>query len=162
MKKSESYEEVAAYLLDKFASDFELERVEGKQTIQGQRSGTEWEIDAKGVRKGNEGFIIVECRRYTVSKQNHEKIGGLAYRIIDTGAEGGIVVSPLGLQEGAEKIAAAEDIQSVELRSDSTIYDYFLRFLNNVMVGVHDTIHLEDVVIVIKKWALDSVHECAT
>ena len=162
MKKWESYEEVATYLLDKFASDFGLERFEGKQTIQGQRSGTEWEIDAKGVRKGNEGFIIVECRRYTASKQNQEKIGGLAYRIIDTGAEGGIVVSPLGLQEGAEKIAAAENIQSVELRADSTIYDYFLRFLNNVMVGVHDTIHFKDEVIVIKKWALDSVPECAT
>jgi len=58
MKKWESYQEVATYLLDKFAREFGLNRVEGKQKIQGQYSGTEWEIDAKGVREGNEGFVI--------------------------------------------------------------------------------------------------------
>jgi hypothetical protein len=40
MKTWESYEQVSHYLLDKFASEFGLDRVEGKQEIQGQRSGT--------------------------------------------------------------------------------------------------------------------------
>ena len=59
-----TYEEVAAYLLNQFASEFGLERVEGKQLVPGQRSGTKYKIDAKGVVDGGEAFIIVECRRY--------------------------------------------------------------------------------------------------
>jgi hypothetical protein len=139
-----SYEEVAAYLLNQFASEFGLERVEGKQEVVGQRSGTTWEIDAKGFRQGDSGFFIVECRRYTTSKQNQEKLGGLAYRIIDTGAEGGIIVSPLGLQEGAEHIAAAENIVSVQLNGESTQHEYILRFLNKIMIGLHDTISFKE------------------
>jgi hypothetical protein len=139
-----SYEEVAAYLLNQFASEFGLERADGKQHVVGQRSGTTWEIDAKGVRQGDSGFVIVECRRYMSSKQNQEKIGGLAYRIIDTGAAGGIIVSPLGLQEGAERIAAAENIVSVQLNEDSTQHEYVLRFLNKIMIGIHDTLSFKE------------------
>ena len=62
-----------------------LKSVEGKQKIQGRRTGTTWEIDAKGVAEGSEGFFLVECRRYTTSKQSQEKTGALAYRIIDAG-----------------------------------------------------------------------------
>jgi hypothetical protein len=139
-----SYEEVAAYLLNQFASEFGLERVEGKQDVVGQRTGATWDIDAKGFRHGGSGFVIVECRRYTTSKQNQEKVGGLAYRIIDTGAEGGIIVSPLGLQEGAERVAAAENIVSVQLNEKSTQHEYVLRFLNKIMIGLHDTISFKE------------------
>jgi hypothetical protein len=132
-----SYEEVASYLLNRFAHIFRLEFVEGKQNIQGQRSGTTWTIDAKGIAEGNEGFFIVECRRYTTSKQNQEKVGALAYRISDTGAAGGILVSPLGVQEGAAKIAAAENIISVELGANSTPNEFSLRFLNNIFIGMN-------------------------
>jgi hypothetical protein len=69
-----SYEEVAAYLLAQNAAEFGLKRVEGKQSIPGYRSGTSWEIDAKGIREGNEGFVIIECRSYTNSKQNQQKL----------------------------------------------------------------------------------------
>jgi hypothetical protein len=82
MTKWRSYEEAAAHLLNQFAHEFGLERVEGKQKVVGQHSGTTWEIDAKGIRQGDSGFLIVECRRYTNSKQNQDKIAGLAYRII--------------------------------------------------------------------------------
>ncbi|WP_166831390.1 hypothetical protein [Thalassoroseus pseudoceratinae] len=138
MKKWETYEEVAAYLLDQFASAFGLSRVEGKQDIEGQRSGTKWQIDGKGVRSGDEGFMIVECRRFTTSKQNQERIGALAYRIIDSGADGGILVSPLGLQKGAEKIANAENITDVYLNEHSTCHEYTLKFLNRMMVGIQE------------------------
>lgn len=109
----ETYEEVAVYILDQIASNLGLERVEGKQHVYGSRSSTNWEIDGRGVNIDGEGFVIIECRRYTTSKQNQERVGGLAYRIIDTGASGGILVSPLGFQEGAKKIAAAEGIQEI-------------------------------------------------
>jgi hypothetical protein len=133
-----TYEEVAAFLLDKFGHEFGLKTVEGKQLIDGLRSGTPWEIEGKGIREGDSGFVIIECRRYTTSRQNQEKTGALAYRITDTGAAGGIVVSPLGLQEGAKKVAAAEKILEVHLDKNSTAFDYVLSFLNRVMVGLTD------------------------
>jgi hypothetical protein len=140
MKIWSSYEEVATYLLNEFADKFGLERVEGKQIALGHRSGTTYEIDGKGFRRDGTGFVIVECRRYTRSKQNQEKVGALAYRIIDTGAKGGIVVSPLGLQEGANLIAGKENIANVLLDKDSTQREYVLQFLNNIMVGLHATL----------------------
>jgi hypothetical protein len=126
--------------IDQFAADFGLDRVEGKkQDVPGQRSGTSWQIDAKGVRQGNDGFVIVEFRRYTTSRQTQERMGGLAYRIRDTGAKGGIIVSPLGLQEGAAKIAAAENVVNVVLDENCNRYEYIMRFLNKVMIGVQGT-----------------------
>jgi hypothetical protein len=74
---------------------------------------------------------------YTTSRQNQDRVGGLAYRIIDTGAQGGILVSPLGLQEGASKIAKAENIYSVILDAGSTTTEYVLRFLEKTRYGKH-------------------------
>jgi hypothetical protein len=140
----ESYEEVAVYLLDQISSELGLERIEGKQDIDGSRSLTNWEIDGKGVKVGNEGFVIIECRRHTTSRQNQERVGGLAYRIMDTGAGGAILVSPLGLQAGAKKIAAAEGIHEVLMDANSTRTEYMLKFLNKVFLGVSDTVRLTD------------------
>ena len=120
MKIWESYEQVATYLLNQFAEHFGLSHVEGKQKIKGLHSKTDWEIDAKGVRKGNEGIIIVEARRYTKSRLSQEQLGGLAFRISDIGAKGGILVSPLGLQEGAAKIAESANIINVQIAPNST------------------------------------------
>jgi hypothetical protein len=132
----ETYEDVTVYILDQIASNLGLERVEGKQHVYGSRSSTNWEIDGRGVQIDGEGFVIIECRRYTTSKQNQERVGGLAYRIIDTGASGGILVSPLGFQEGAKKIAAAEGIQEVFMDATSTRSDYVLKFLNHIFAGI--------------------------
>src|ERR1700719_717557 len=63
-----TYEELATFLLGQFVNEFGLERVEGKQHIGGVRSGTVWEIDAKGICEDGTGFVIVEYRRYTTSK----------------------------------------------------------------------------------------------
>jgi hypothetical protein len=130
----QSYEQVAEYLLNQIASEFGVGRVEGKQLVPGE-SGTEWEIDAKGVLEGGEGFVIIECRLYTKSRLNQEQVGGLAYRIKDTGATGGIIVSPLELQSGARRVAATENIQHIQLTAQSTITDYVLQFLNKIFVG---------------------------
>jgi hypothetical protein len=139
-KQWRNYEEVAAFLLNEVIHEFGLDRVEGKQEVRGHRSGTDYEIDAKAVAEDDSIFFIVECRRYTTSKQNQDKLTGLAYRILDSGASGGIVVSPLGLQEGAARVAAAENIHSVLLDKDSTRTEYLLRFLNQVRIGIADRI----------------------
>ncbi len=140
----QTYEEVATYLLNQCAREFGLSKVEGKQSVPGLRSQTEWEIDAKGVSEGNEGFVIIECRRYTTSKQNQGKIGSLAYQILDTGAQGGIIVSPLGLQEGAQKVARAERIVNVQLSPDSTPYEFAMQFLNKIFVGLREQLYPND------------------
>ena len=126
------YEKTATYVLNEVASYLGLQRVEGKQSISGD-SGTDWEIDAKGVSENGEAFVIVECRRYTKSRLSQEDLGGIAYRIRDGGAEGGIVVSPLGLQEGAAKVAKKENIVSVRLPADCTPQRFALEFLGNLL-----------------------------
>lgn len=140
-KKWRTYEEVAQHLLNEFASHFGLGRVEGKQLIPGA-STTQWEIDAKGIVADGEGVFIVECRRHTTSKLHQEAIAGLAYRIIDTGASGGILVTPLDLQVGAKKVASHAGIHHVILNPDSTTTQYVLSFLNNTFVGVSDTCNI--------------------
>jgi hypothetical protein len=72
-----SYEEVARYFLNLFCQEFGLERVDPKQKISGS-SGTSWEIDAKGVREGdNSAIILVECRCHRFKRLNQEAVGGL-------------------------------------------------------------------------------------
>jgi hypothetical protein len=136
----QGYEEAAVAIMNKIASYLGLERVEGKQRVYGSRSGTGWEIDGKGVRVGDEAFVIIECRRYRKDRQKQEQVAALAYRIMDTGASGAIVVSPLGLQEGAKKVAAAENIHEFFMGPESTSTDYVVRFLNQVFVGVSLTV----------------------
>jgi hypothetical protein len=133
-KSWETYEQVATYVLNQIADRFKVDRFEGKQDVLGTRSGTTYEIDAKGIVENETAFIIVECRRYLSSRQNQEKVGALAYRIIDTGAKGGVIVSPLGLQEGAIKIAAAENIHHVILPEDSSFEQYVVKLLNEIIM----------------------------
>lgn len=142
------YEEVAQYLINEMADHFGLEGMEGKQRIPGD-SGTQWEIEGKGVVVGDEGFVILECKRYTKNKVNQETTGGLAFRIHDTNAQGALLVSPFGLQAGARKVAEATDITEVTLTSGSTKTEYVLKFLNNAFIGVTDTISsAEDAVVI--------------
>ena len=131
-----TYEEVATYLLNQMAEEFGLEKVEADKTVIGLRSGTKWRIEARGIADGGDKFVIVECRRYPRSRLDQESVGGLAYRISDSGASGGILVSPLGLQEGAAKVAAAENIIPVILDEKSSSTDYVIKFLNKIKVGV--------------------------
>ncbi len=143
-KKWESYEQVAQHILNEMADQFGLEKVEGKQDVLGSKTGTSYEIDAKGIALGGEGFILIECRCHTTSKQKQEHIAALAYKISDSKAIGGIIVSPLGLQQGAEKIARAENIVSVILNDKSTTKNYILKFLNKVFLHITDEISVSD------------------
>jgi hypothetical protein len=133
-KKWRTYEEAAQYLLEQFASYFGLGRVEGKQLVPGA-SGTSWEIDGKGIKIGGEGIVLIECRRHTKSKLSQEQLGGLAFRIKDTGAKGGIAVSPLGMQKGAKLVAAHANITHMILDPESTTTEYVMKFLNKIFVG---------------------------
>jgi hypothetical protein len=92
-------------------------------------------LDAKGIRQGSDAFVIVECRRYTTSTIKQGAVAALAFQIQDTGAAGGFIVSPLGLQEGGQKVAAAANIYSIRLNADATPQEFALSFLGNLFVG---------------------------
>jgi len=113
------YEDVARYVLQRIGERFRLADVQGKQLVVGRQTGTAWEIDAKGVRDGDGSIVLVECRRYG-RRINQEAVAAVAFRIIDTGAAGGIIVSPSPLQKGATKVAKATGIKHVKLRPEST------------------------------------------
>jgi hypothetical protein len=142
-KAWKTYEEVAQYLLNQFAEHFKLGSVEGKQIVPG-KSGTDWEIDAKGVNGDGDGFFIFECRRYTKSHMNQESMAALAYRIQDTGAEGGFVVSPLEPQSGAKKVAKYSNIKHITLDPKSTTSDYIMKFINQFLIGRSETVSITD------------------
>ncbi|MGV9867246.1 restriction endonuclease [Rhodococcus koreensis] len=131
----ESYEEVAQFLLNKIAAELGLERVEGKQHLVAA-SGAKFEVDAKGVMDGDEGIVLIECKRYPTRRLDQDLASSLAWKIIDLGAKRGIFVTPLGLQEGARKVADAAKIETIHLDPDSTRVEYVLKFLNKAFVGV--------------------------
>ncbi|MCK4125285.1 hypothetical protein HFK83_23305 [Ralstonia pseudosolanacearum] len=141
-KKARQYEIVAAELLNRFCADLNLSRVEGKQSVSGQVSGTDWEIDAKGVAEDGVGFLIVECKRHTTSNLSQAIVASLAYSIQDTGARGGFIVNPLDLQSGAQKIADASNIVHVRLRADSTPLEFEMQFLDKLFVGLHSVLSI--------------------
>ena len=132
------YQRVATELLSKISLDLGLERLEPEQKVTG-KSGTEWALDAKGVAEGSGALVIVEARQRK-RRPNQEQIASLAYRIQDTGADGGIVVSPVPFQAGAAKVAAAANIQHVSLTADSTATEYVMQFLNKIFVGLSDSL----------------------
>lgn len=132
MQSWKKYEETARLILDQSKVHFGLESVEGPQKIPGKL--TDWAIEAKGVAVGG-GTVIVECR-LRKRRQDQEALGGLAFRIQDTGATGGIIVTPLPLQKGASAIAEGKNIQQVVLDPASTPSDFAFRFFGNLFLGI--------------------------
>ncbi|WP_434141472.1 hypothetical protein JQR84_24395 (plasmid) [Pseudomonas luteola] len=139
-----TYEDVAQFILNELAEHFGLGRIEGKQIVTGE-SGISWEIDAKGIKCGDEGIVIIECRCYKNSKIKQEDMAAIAYRIKDTGAIGGITVSPLPPQSGAKILAAHENITCVSLCPESTTTNYFLTFVNQAFAKVTETFQIGDI-----------------
>jgi hypothetical protein len=134
----QNYEQVARHILTEFRQHFGLDAIEPKQDVPGQ-SGTGHEIDAKGVMSNGEGFLVIECRKRN-AKPNKEDLCALAYRIIDTGAAGGIIVSTVPLQSGAAKIAQASGTISVILNTSATAEEFCVQFFDKGFARMADTI----------------------
>jgi Zn finger protein HypA/HybF involved in hydrogenase expression len=75
---------------------------------------------------------------------NQGKLCELAFHIIDTGAVGGIIVSPLGIQKGADKIAASKNILNVQLDANSTPTEFAMKFLKKLMIGIREGVVFGD------------------
>lgn len=126
-KAWKTYEEVARYVLAQLRDVLQISEVAAEQVLPGQ-SGTSWNVEGIAIRASNGKFLILECKRYPTTRVNQEQIGGLAFRIDDTGADGAILVSPLPLQAGAKLVAEAKGIAHLVLtplsRSESYLAEY--------------------------------------
>ena len=130
------YEQVAGDLLAKLSTalGLELERVEGKQPLDGE-SGTACEIDRVGITKDGGKVVTIECRRYPKCRLNQSAIAAMAYTMRDVGAKTGIIVSPRGVQVGGQKIAAKEGIVIIRLNKDATTTHFLLDTMDKLVVG---------------------------
>ena len=129
------YEDAARRVLNDIYEVLGITTVEGKQVVAGESSAN-WELDAKAWCKGGENFLVVEVRRHTSSGLKQEDVAAVAYRVKDTGAVGGIVVTPLPLQAGAQRVADHEGIAHVRLSPESTNETYLAEFMGRRFVGV--------------------------
>lgn len=145
-KHWKSYEEVARYVLHQIRDRLGLQEVQGKQDVSG-RSGTVWELDAKGVSSSSGKSVVIECRRYK-NRLKQDAVAAVAYKITDTGSASGIIVSPLPLQKGGRIIAETEGIQHVELTADSTTEEWLATIGKVLHVGVtvRDTLVMSETI----------------
>jgi hypothetical protein len=134
-KESDRYEEVTRAILDTCKKQLGYKKVEPKGDHAGE-TGTSWEIDATCYLEATDDKILVECRRHTTSKIDQEQVGGLVFRIQDTGAEGGLFVTPLGYQEGAKLVAKAKKVRLATLNADATEEEYILEVAEKLFHGV--------------------------
>jgi len=132
------YEDAARKVLADLRDKLGLIAIEGKQSLIGL-SGTAWEIDAKAWRDNHGVFLLIEARRHTTSGLKQEDLAAIAYRIEDVGASGGVVVSPLPLQQGAYLVARSAGIAHVRLMPESTTESYIAEFLGQRFLGVSNT-----------------------
>jgi predicted helicase len=143
------YEEVVRHILDRYRGAFGLDRVEPKQKVPGD-SGTVWEIDVVAYAKDDDKLILFECRRYK-SKIKQEAVGGFAFRIDDTQAAKGYIVTPIGLQEGAETVAAYKEIGCIRIPRDATAENHIVQFLDKTFIGVTDRAGVTERVMIEKR-----------
>ena len=139
------YETAAKTVLEQIREALGVATVKGKQIVDG-KSGTRWELDARAVQDDGQNFLVVEVRRYTTNGLKQEDLAALAFRIGDVGASGGIVVSPLPLQRGAELVAKAAGIEHVRLSADSTPTDYLAEYMGRRFLGasIVESVNLTD------------------
>lgn len=129
------YESAAREILQHFASELGIISIAGEAVLPGH-SGTKWHVEGTATCLDDGGFLIMECRRYTTTRLNQESLGGLAFRIQDTGGAGAIIVTPLPLQQGARLVAESQNIIPIEIEAWSTAQNYLARILGKTFHGV--------------------------
>jgi predicted helicase len=145
-RKWETYEEVARQLISDVRDYLKLGRIEEKQKVKGYITNTEWEVDVVAYNVDDGKLVLVECKHKSKSTLSQESLAGFAYRIKDTNADHGIIVTTIGLQEGAEKIAKAEKITLIRLDYNSTSENYIAQIANQIFIKMTDRVKMSDCV----------------
>jgi hypothetical protein len=131
-KSWRNYEELARCVVRHFSDQLGISEIEGKQRLVGA-TGTKWEIDAKGVTSEGTGFLVIECKQRSKKRLSQATVGALAFTVQDLGAQGAVIVTSIGLQEGAEKVAKHCDFKIVFLPRESTFEEFVAKCGNLIL-----------------------------
>ena len=140
-KRWETYEEVTKQLLNDVRDYFGLSRAEEKQKVKGL-SEAEWEVDVVAYNVDGGKLVLVECKHRSKAALSQDSLAGFAYKIKDAKADHGIIVTTIGLQEGAYKIAKSEGITVIKLDYNSTSDNYIAQITNQIFVKRTDNVRL--------------------
>lgn len=136
--ESDEFERITRLILKNLREHLGYETVEGSKRYRGKSSGRKRQIDISVYRTDGK-MIIVECKRHT--RKVDIKIMGEFYYVInrEIGADGGLLVSSVGFDAGAQAVANAEKIGMATLNSDATEYDYILEIAGQLWRGISFT-----------------------
>jgi len=105
-KESDEFERVTRVILHNLRQHLGYEKIEGSKRYKGKSSGRKRQIDATVYRTDGK-MIIVECKRHK-RKVGIKSIGEFYYVINrEVGAGGGLIVSSVGFDAGAQAVANA-------------------------------------------------------
>jgi len=134
-KESDEFERVTRVILHNLRQHLGYEKIEGSKRYKGKSSGRKRQIDATVYRTDGK-MIIVECKRHK-RKVGIKSIGEFYYVINrEVGAGGGLIVSSVGFDAGAQAVANAEKIGMVILNADATEQDYILEIADQLWRGI--------------------------
>jgi hypothetical protein len=134
MEPWRKYEDAVRSIIAQHRDLLGLDSVELSPVKLEGKSGNTWNIEIIGYTAGQRKLVLVEVRRKTTRNIEPEEVGGFAYRIEDTGAEKGYMVTPLdrGLSIGAAKIAGYEEIGHINVSVEATPEDYIIQHMNSM------------------------------
>jgi hypothetical protein len=135
-----NYEDAARKIIGKLNSmkdELRIEKITDKQKIKG-KSGEEWEMEIMASDSESGKPILLECKCWA-KPIPRDVIVSLAYKIKDVGGERGFIITTIGLQKGAKKIAELENIEIIKLNYDATAdrFDLVLPNRGQHHLGVH-------------------------
>lgn len=136
-KEWERYEDVARQVIDDIKSHLGLSLVNEDKIEFKKKDGGKCEIDISAYDMSDGKLVLVESRKKNKSL-NQEEVHGFAYRIQQTGAKRGIIVTTIGLQQGAQIAADGAKITLIRLNEGSTKEEYVAKITQQIFLKITD------------------------
>jgi hypothetical protein len=134
----ETYEDVARQLINDIKSYLGLSMVNPDKKKFPKKDGGRCEIDVSAYNMSDGKLVLVECRKEN-RRLIQEEVHGFAYRIQQTNAMRGIIVTTIGLQEGGVIAANGAKIQTIKLDPSSTLDNYIAQFIGFLAIKLTDS-----------------------
>lgn len=134
----EKYEDVVRQVIDDIKSYLGLSIVNPDKKAFSKKDGGMCEIDVSAYDMGDGKLVLVECRNKN-KPLPQEEVHGFAYRIQQTNAKRGIIVTTIGFQEGARIAANGARIGLVRLEPNSTPDNYIAQLTQLLIIRVTDS-----------------------
>ena len=134
----ERYEDVARQLIDDIKSYLGLSMVNPNKKEFLKKDGGICEIDVSAYDMSDGKLVLVECRNKN-KRLPQEEVHGFAYRIQQTNAKRGIIVTPIRLQKGAIIAANGARIGLIRLEPNSTPDNYIAQLTQLLIIKITDS-----------------------